>query len=94
MNALEREFGERGLRIIAINLDEDVKSAKDFLSKHPAQFTLAADASGRCPKDFGVQAMPSSYLVDRQGIIRYVHVGFRAGETDGLRKAVEQLLSE
>ncbi len=94
MNDLDREFRDRGLQILAINLDEKLEDARAFLAKHPVSFALAADPSGRCPRDFGVQGMPSSYLVDRQGIIRHVHLGFRPGEAKKLWALVEQLLAE
>jgi thiol-disulfide isomerase/thioredoxin len=94
MNDLDREFHDRGLIVLAINLDEKLEDAQAFLAKHPASFALAADPSGQCPRDFGVRGMPSSYLVDRQGMIRHVHLGFRAGEAEKLRALVEQLLAE
>ena len=94
MNRLHRELADRGLIVLAINLDEKLEDARAFLAKHPASFALAADPSGQCPRDFGVRGMPSSYLVDRQGMIRHVHLGFRAGEAEKLRALVEQLLAE
>ncbi len=94
MNALDRELSGQGLHIVGINLDEKLDDAKSFLIKHPASFAVAVDADGRCPKDFGVQAMPSSYLVDRHGIIRHAHLGFRRGEAETLRDLVVQLLAE
>jgi thiol-disulfide isomerase/thioredoxin len=94
MNELDREFRDRGLQVLAINLDEKLEDAQKFLAKHPAGFILAADRSGQCPRDFGVRGMPSSYLVDRQGIIRHVHLGFRPGDARKLRALVEQLLAE
>ncbi|MGH8246084.1 MAG: TlpA family protein disulfide reductase [Gammaproteobacteria bacterium] len=94
MNALDREFRDRGLQMLGINLDEEPEDARAFLTRHPANFNVAFDAGGRCPQDFGVKAMPSSYLVDRQGNIRDVHLGFRRGEVDRLRALVEQLLAE
>jgi len=94
LNSLHRELRGRGLQVLGINLDEDPADAKRFLKKYPAEFTVAFDANGRCPQDFGVQAMPSSYLVDRKGNIRHVHLGFRRGESEELRGRVEQLLAE
>jgi thiol-disulfide isomerase/thioredoxin len=94
MNRLHRELAHRGLIVLAINLDEKLEDARAFLAKHPSSFALAADPSGQCPRDFGVRGMPSSYLVDRQGMIRHVHLGFRAGEGEKLRALVEQLLAE
>ncbi|SER70843.1 Peroxiredoxin [Nitrosomonas sp. Nm51] len=92
LNQLHREFGEQGLRIIGVNLDEKTADANAFLNKHDAQFAIAADPTKQCAKDFDVIAMPSSYLIDREGVVRYIHRGFRPGETDKLRMVVEQLL--
>lgn len=94
LNSLHQEFGDRGLQVLAINLDEKPEDANHFLEKHPADFAVAFDAEGRCPQEFGVMAMPSSYLVDRKGNIRHVHLGFRRGESEELRSLVEQLLAE
>ncbi len=94
LNDLDRELRGQGLQVLGINLDESPDDAKGFLAKHPATFTVAFDAGGRCPQDFGVQGMPSSYLVDRKGIVRHVHLGFRRGEAAILRGLVEVLLAE
>jgi DsbE subfamily thiol:disulfide oxidoreductase len=94
LNDLNREFRGQGLQVLGINVDEKSKDAQTFLLKHPANFKIAADASGKCPEDFGVKAMPSTYLIDRNGVIRYIHLGFRPSETKKLRAMVEQLLAE
>ncbi len=94
MNRLYRELRGQGLQILAINLDENRPDAKAFLAEHPVDFTLVADVNGQCAQAFGVTAMPSSYLVDRQGAIREVHRGFRPGDAARLRSRVEQLLAE
>jgi thiol-disulfide isomerase/thioredoxin len=94
MNAMDRDYRGRGLRILGINVDEKVEDAHRFLARSPASFALAADASGRCPRAFSVEAMPSSYLVDRAGVVRYVHRGFRPAQAAQLRTMVEALLSE
>ena len=94
LNALDKEFRDRGLYILGVNLDDDIESAKDFLARRPASFALARDLTQECPRNFGVEAMPSSYLVDRQGQIRHVVVGFRSGETEQVRQIVQQLLAE
>jgi len=94
MNQLHHQLADWGLRIVGINLDEKPDDAKDFLAKHPADFAVVFDTEGNCRQNFGVKAMPSSYLVDRQGNIRHVHLGFRPGEADQLRARVEQLLAE
>lgn len=94
LNHLDHEFKERGLQIIGINLDENPGDADAFLAKYPASFKIAADVNQQCAMDFGVKAMPSSYLIDRKGRIRHIHLGFRAGEAEALNVLVEQLLAE
>lgn len=93
MNGLSRDLRSKGLSVVGINLDESPDEAKAFLARHRADFTVVADASGQCPQDFGVQAMPSSYLIDRDGVVRHVHLGFRPGEAEKFRAQVEQLLA-
>ncbi len=93
LNELEKTHQEN-LSIIGINLDEKVEDANTFLTKFPAQFIIAADKDEQCAKSFDVQAMPSSYLIDKKGIVRHISQGFHAGETDELRKKIAQLLAE
>lgn len=92
MNALAREFGDRGLRIVGVNVDEDPRDAERFLGTHPAVFTVARDASGQCPRVFGVEAMPSSFLIDQDGVVRHVQIGFRPQDARDIHGRIEQLL--
>ncbi len=94
LNTLDRDLKGQGLEVLGINLDENLEDASAFLARHPAGFSIAIDPDKSCPRDFGVQGMPTSYLVDRQGMIRFVHLGFRPGEAGQLRSKIEQLLNE
>jgi peroxiredoxin len=94
MNRLHEEFGGKGLAIVGVNLDENLEDAQAFLAQHPASFTIAADKGEQCARQFDVKAMPSTYLVGRDGIIREVHLGFRGDEGKALREAVEKLLND
>ncbi|MDD2865220.1 MAG: TlpA disulfide reductase family protein [Methylococcales bacterium] len=94
LNQLTHEFGEQGLHIVGVNLDEQVDDALAFLGHHPSHFTIANHGGEQCAKSFEVQAMPSSYLIDKHGVIRYTHQGFRAGETDELKQQIVKLLAE
>ncbi|MGR8951852.1 MAG: TlpA family protein disulfide reductase [Gammaproteobacteria bacterium] len=94
MNQLHHELGDKDLALIGVNLDENPEDAKAFLAQYPAGFTMAADPGEQCARLFDVKAMPSSYLIGRDGIIRHVHLGFRADEGKELRDLVEKLLAE
>jgi peroxiredoxin len=94
MNKLHKDFSGKGLQIVGVDLDEDPADAQGFLTKTPAQFTILADASGECPQRFEVKAMPSTYLIDRSGVVRQIHLGFKSSESTQLRQQVEALLEE
>ena len=93
LNELHREFKDKGLQIVGINMDENVEDATAFLAKTPAQFTIVADTSAQCAKDFDVKAMPSSYLIDRKGVVHHVHQGFRSEDIKELRTLLAHLLA-
>jgi peroxiredoxin len=94
LNSLHSDLNARGLQIVGINLDENASDAHGFLAKYPANFSISADNNEQCAQAFGVKAMPSSYLIDRKGIVRKVHLGFRADEAEELKVLVEKLLAE
>ena len=94
LNEMDHDFKDSGLQVIGVNMDQAPDDAKAFLAKYPAHFTVAADTNETCAKGFDVQAMPSSYLIDRNGVIRHIHLGFRDGEAKELRVLAEQLLAE
>lgn len=94
MNKMENELKNQGLAVVAVNLDEELGDAKAFVAEHPVDFSVATDPERQCAKQFEVKAMPSSYLIDRKGLIREVHLGFRPGEAEQFRAVVEQVLRE
>lgn len=81
-----------GLRVIAVNLDEQRDDADRFLAAVPARFTVVYDPSGKTAREWRVVGMPSSYLVDRNGIVRLVHKGFRSDDGERLGAEIERLL--
>lgn len=94
LNQLEAELKNEGLHVIGVNLDEKLTDAQEFLEKFPVNFSIAADPNKQCAKEFDVMAMPTSYLIDRQGNIRHIHKGFRPDESKQLRTLVTELLLE
>jgi thiol-disulfide isomerase/thioredoxin len=94
---LDRLHGElygAGLQVLGVNLDEEPADARAFLTRHPVRFLQTADASGACPRAYGIEGLPASVLIDRHGVIRYRHRGFRRGEAAQLRAWAEELLAE
>jgi len=94
MNDIKNEFADKGLEIVAINLDKKEKDARKFLERNPAYFTVGLDKFGTCPRDFDVKGMPHSFIVDGSGKVLYSHVGFRASDPEKVRGVLTGLLEE
>ena len=92
MNDMQKRYGDKGFKVIAVNLDQVHKEAKAFLDKIPAHFTVAYDPEGISAKAYKVKGMPSSYLIDRTGKITSSHVGFREKENQAMEQKIKQLL--
>lgn len=94
LNNLHNELYKQGFEVIAINLDENKNDAEEFLQQHPVNFTVAYDGAGKCPRGYKVMAMPTSYIIDKEGVVREVHLGFKEDSISKIRKTVLALLSE
>jgi thiol-disulfide isomerase/thioredoxin len=89
------EYAPKGVVFAAVNLQEDADKVSGFMENKSWDFTVALDSDGSVADQFGVSAIPHSVIIDKKGVIRYVHVGFdpRTGEEE-LRKELEALLAE
>lgn len=94
LDGLYRRRHAEGLEVLAVNVDEDRQAADRFLSSRPHQMTVFFDPKGAAPSAFRVEGMPSSYLIDRRGRIRFRHVGYKASAASVIEREVEELLSE
>ena len=94
LDELHKKYRDRGFDVIAINLDQKKDKALEFIQKLPVSYTLLYDKSATVAMKYKVQAMPSSYFIDKKGVIRLTHSGFRPGDEDKIEKAVKLLLAE
>lgn len=93
LNRLQETYGPRGFTVLAVSVDEDAAQMTRFLEEHPAAFPIAHDARQKLVESAAIEAMPSSFLVDRAGTIRFVHAGFRPESTpEELVREIESLL--
>lgn len=89
---LRSEFPAEDFQVLAVNVDKSPKKATKFLEKNPIGYPSVSDPRGKLPRQFGLETMPTSYLIDRNGVIRYVHRGFRNGDVDEIRAQIRKLV--
>jgi thiol-disulfide isomerase/thioredoxin len=92
---LNAEFSPQGLVIVAVSVDQDVAAYASFVRKFTPPFSVALDANQTLVRLAQVPAMPTSFLLDRTGKVRYMHSGFHGASTEKeLRQEIGVLLSE
>lgn len=93
MNTMHRKYGTEGLEIIAVNLDKERALADGFLTETPAEFALRFDPAGNLAKEFKVQTMPSSYLLDADGNVLATHFGFKTADAPEYERTIVEALA-
>ena len=92
-NNLQADFPAGDFAIVAIGLDEDTADALAFLREHPIKYTALQNPKGDVAQAFGLKGMPSSYLIDRNGVVRYRHIGFEPRDIDALKREIAALIA-
>jgi thiol-disulfide isomerase/thioredoxin len=77
------------LRVIGVS-DEDRDDVVGYLAKHPVSYTQALDAGGKATRDYLIQGLPTVYVIDKTGVVRYTAVG--VPDFDELDAAIIKLL--
>ena len=80
--------------MIAVNLDEDRDAGLEFLDSFPVDYTVLYDPASETPELYNVMGMPTSVLIDREGVVRYIHKGFKPSDMKKIKKEVDKLLKE
>ena len=78
--------------VLAVNVDRNLKKARKFLTKIGVGYDSLVDEQGRVSASYGLNAMPSSFVINRAGVVTKVHEGFRDGDEDELRAHIKAVI--
>lgn len=94
LNKLHEKLKAKGFEVVGINLDEDKANAEKFLKEFPVSFTVLRDAKGEWADKFVVESMPTSFIIDKQGVVQNIHHGFASDDIKELEEKITQLLAK
>jgi peroxiredoxin len=92
IETLRQTIGSDEFVVLAINVDRNLKKARKFLTKIAVGYDSLVDEQGRVSASYGLNAMPSSYVINRAGVVTKVHEGFRDGDEDELRAHIKAVI--
>jgi cytochrome c biogenesis protein CcmG, thiol:disulfide interchange protein DsbE len=94
MQWMQTTYKDQGLVVVAVNLDTSRAAADKFLHRFQPAFDVRFDPTGKLAEFYKVHGMPSSMLIDRHGVTRFTHVGFRPVDGPAYEAQVRELLDE
>src|SRR5579859_40450 len=97
MPALDRiniTYQRAGLVVLGVSVDDDLRRSKEFATAMGVSYPILFDTGSQIGKDYFLQKMPMTILVDRAGVVRYSAVGFRRGDERVYLDKIRELLRE
>lgn len=92
LNRLHEKYNRAGLVLLGVNVDDDPANAAAVATKLGIQFPVLLDTDKKVSDQYDLQAMPSTYLIDRDGKVRFVHRGYLNGYEALYEKQIRELL--
>jgi thiol-disulfide isomerase/thioredoxin len=89
LEKLHHDYAKRGLVILAISVDRDKKKVASYLNKKPVSFSVLRDVTQKLVARTNIKTMPTTFIVDQQGKVRFLHNGFHAKKTE--RQYIEEI---
>lgn len=96
LNELANEYKGEKVKVLGINLDKSQERVEKYLEKikiKPSSMIILLDPEAKVVANYVARSMPSSFIVDQQGVIRFVHFGFSESDPVKWRKEIESLRS-
>jgi len=94
LNEMHNKYEQDGLVVIGVNLDARQEDAAEFLEDYPAEFKIHFDTKATLAFQYGIEAMPSSVVIGRDGEIRASHSGFKVKQQDEYEAILVEALGE
>jgi len=94
LDQLYRRYHPMGFTILGVNVEEDSGDALRLLKEIPVTFPILFDRDNKVSEAYELVAMPSTVMVDRDGNMRFVHLGYLPGYEREYEAQIKALIRE
>ena len=94
LDRINTTYNRAGLVVLGVSVDEDSRRAREFADAMKVGYPILFDTSSDIGRDYLLQKMPVTILVDRSGVVRYSNVGFKRGDERTYLDQIRELLRE
>ena len=94
LDEMYKKYKPMGFEMVGINVESEKSDAEKFLGATPVSFPILFDPDNKVSGTYGVSAMPTTFLVDRQGRLRWQHRAYKAGDEALYIEQIRAMLRE
>jgi peroxiredoxin len=92
LERLAKEYAPKGVVVLTVNIDKQRENAEKMARQLGLTVDVLLDPAGNLAATFDLPKMPSSFVVDKKGVVRFVHEGFEGqSDLDRIRKELDEL---
>lgn len=92
LDSIYKQYKDMGFVLLGVNVEPDSRNADAWLRKTPVSYPVLYDPKSEVSQLYQVQAMPTTVIVDRQGIVRFVHNGYLPGDENQYMNSIRSLI--
>ncbi len=94
LDRLHHRYEDTGFAVLGVNVEGEVAPAQEIVDKTNVTFPILIDDGQKVSEMYNLQAMPSTVVIDRDGVVRYIHLGYKPGDEAKYVEVVKQLIRE
>jgi len=94
LDKLHAKYKDLGFTLLGVNVDDDPQAARSLAGKLGVHFPVLLDTDKQVSRLYDLNSMPSTVLVDKDGKVRFLHRGYRAGYEQAYEQQIRELLKE
>ena len=94
LEKLNQKYKDLGFTLLGVNVEADTSNMTRYLKDVPVTFPILSDGANSVAKLYGVDGMPSTVIIDRNGTVRFIHRGYKPGYEQKYDQEIKQLVME
>lgn len=94
LDRLHHRYEDTGFAVLGINVEGESAPAQEIVDRTNVTFPILIDDGQKVSELYNLEAMPSTVVVDRDGVVRYIHRGYKPGDEAKYVEVVKQLIRE
>jgi peroxiredoxin len=92
LDSIYKQYKDMGFTLLGVNVEPRAGSANAWLRKTPVSYPILYDPKSEVSQLYQVQAMPTTVIIDRKGIVRFMHSGYVPGDENQYMNSIRALI--